>query len=186
MSANECWRHCCCFSLEEKIAWAVQNDVVPPDEVLAEWRVRRARDAAVVDVEQVHSAQVDDKLGDAKCCCSPGGKVSPNAPGDCCKSHETEAERHADDAAACRTVSNAEYPPRVKFILGLFARKCKGIDGFWSAFAQCVMPPGSVEVSFEQTSQFLAIVESPTQGAGRERPPLPPPRFEAFRLGFTI
>ncbi len=35
-SAEQCWRHCCCHSLAERIAWARQHHVQPPDDVLAE------------------------------------------------------------------------------------------------------------------------------------------------------
>jgi len=30
-SAEECWRHCCCFSAEERLAWAAAHDVEPPE-----------------------------------------------------------------------------------------------------------------------------------------------------------
>ncbi len=30
-SAEECWRHCCCFSAEERFAWAAAHDVEPPE-----------------------------------------------------------------------------------------------------------------------------------------------------------
>src|SRR5438105_14669671 len=29
-SAEQCWRHCCCFTPEEKWAWAEAHGVVPP------------------------------------------------------------------------------------------------------------------------------------------------------------
>src|SRR5205814_409462 len=35
-SAEECWRHCCCHSLAERMAWARENHVRPPDDVLAD------------------------------------------------------------------------------------------------------------------------------------------------------
>lgn len=31
MSAEHCWQHCCCMSLEDRLAWAERNDVTPPD-----------------------------------------------------------------------------------------------------------------------------------------------------------
>src|SRR5437660_274407 len=33
-SAEECWRHCCCFTLEQRLAWARANQVEPPTFVL--------------------------------------------------------------------------------------------------------------------------------------------------------
>src|SRR5262245_63434975 len=29
-SAADCWQHCCCFSPEQRQAWAQAHDVVPP------------------------------------------------------------------------------------------------------------------------------------------------------------
>ena len=34
-NAEMCWRNCCCFSNEQKIAWASKNGVTPPAYVLA-------------------------------------------------------------------------------------------------------------------------------------------------------
>ncbi len=39
-SADACWRHCCCLSLLEKLEWARDNHVTPPDYVLAEAELR--------------------------------------------------------------------------------------------------------------------------------------------------
>jgi hypothetical protein len=35
MSADSCWDHCCCFSREQKLAWAVEHGVEVPAWVLA-------------------------------------------------------------------------------------------------------------------------------------------------------
>jgi hypothetical protein len=34
-SADECWHHCCCHTNREKVAWAHEHDVTPPDFVIA-------------------------------------------------------------------------------------------------------------------------------------------------------
>ena len=33
-SADNCWRNCCCFTMEEKLAWAKRNGVRPPQFIL--------------------------------------------------------------------------------------------------------------------------------------------------------
>ena len=35
-SAEQCWRHCCCHTLAQRLEWARENHVQPPDYVLAE------------------------------------------------------------------------------------------------------------------------------------------------------
>ncbi|HEY2760701.1 MAG TPA: hypothetical protein VGI75_08155 [Pirellulales bacterium] len=39
-SAEECWRHCCCFTLTERLAWAREHHITPPDYALAEARAK--------------------------------------------------------------------------------------------------------------------------------------------------
>src|ERR1700685_2665603 len=34
-SAEECWHHCCCHTNREKVAWAQEHGVTPPDFVVA-------------------------------------------------------------------------------------------------------------------------------------------------------
>lgn len=55
-NADRCWRSCCCHTLAERIAWARENHVRPPDYVLAEAR------AAGIDV-------CDDCHESKACCC---------------------------------------------------------------------------------------------------------------------
>ena len=35
-NAEQCWRQCCCFTNEQKLAWARKNGVTPPVELLAD------------------------------------------------------------------------------------------------------------------------------------------------------
>jgi hypothetical protein len=46
--ADDCWRHCCCFSSDERLAWAQAHQIRPPREaeaVLAQgWHAPRLRD----------------------------------------------------------------------------------------------------------------------------------------------
>jgi hypothetical protein len=36
LSAEQCWRNCCCHSVAQRLAWAEQEGVTPPDYVLAQ------------------------------------------------------------------------------------------------------------------------------------------------------
>jgi hypothetical protein len=38
-TAEHCWHNCCCHTLAERIEWARENHVRPPDDVLAEAKV---------------------------------------------------------------------------------------------------------------------------------------------------
>src|SRR5438132_7984698 len=47
-TAEECWRHCCCFSAEERWSWAQEHGVQPPDyaerPAAKSWSTARLRD----------------------------------------------------------------------------------------------------------------------------------------------
>lgn len=54
--AETCWRQCCCFNTEQKIAWAEEHGVAVPAFLLAE-------------VEAPATCSADGELGDLKPCC---------------------------------------------------------------------------------------------------------------------
>jgi hypothetical protein len=54
--AETCWRQCCCFNTEQKIAWAKEHGVKVPAFLLAE-------------VEAPTTCSADAELGDLKACC---------------------------------------------------------------------------------------------------------------------
>ena len=46
-SAESCWKQCCCYTNEEKLAWAMQQGISPPPEIVAEvLAARQAKDKA--------------------------------------------------------------------------------------------------------------------------------------------
>jgi hypothetical protein len=47
-TADQCWKgDCCCFTLEEKLAWAAANGIEPPDHVRPLVEARKARSSPV-------------------------------------------------------------------------------------------------------------------------------------------
>jgi hypothetical protein len=44
-SADECWKHCCCHTLTERLAWAEREGVTPPAYVLAQVEAELAKPA---------------------------------------------------------------------------------------------------------------------------------------------
>lgn len=68
-TAEDCWRHCCCHSPEERMAWAEAHHVTPPDYAekpsTAGWNQPRQRD-------------VDDGMSQCACC-HPQQDAKPSA-----------------------------------------------------------------------------------------------------------
>lgn len=72
-TADQCWRSCCCHTVEERVAWAHANGVEVPAfvqaELAAEPRVEQAcavRRAGCADCEAVRQAEVAEQA--ASCC----------------------------------------------------------------------------------------------------------------------
>jgi hypothetical protein len=64
-SAEQCWKHCCCFTRSERLAWAVRRGVKPPREVVVEIRLKPGDKHDRVAVS--HRA----------CCAKPSSKTKP-------------------------------------------------------------------------------------------------------------
>lgn len=62
-SAEQCWSHCCCYTMEERLEWALRNDVVPPapyDALFREYKKNHSRPESCCA----------DKHHHAETCCS--------------------------------------------------------------------------------------------------------------------
>ncbi|MCO8125123.1 hypothetical protein NHH03_25530 [Stieleria sp. TO1_6] len=118
-TADYCWDKCCCHSDAEKLQWAFENDVTPPD-----FLVQRASAAAtLVAATEIRLPQPNS------CCCSAGKSncdVSPNHSTTLGEPPETDK----------RSAS-------VRIVLLQDAAKCHGIDLIWSLFSQLVVDDAS-------------------------------------------
>ena len=170
-TAEECWRHCCCFSPEERFAWAREHHVQPPPYAepprAGSWRTVRLRDRA--------EGQAGPKAC-ASCCGGKGPAKDPPAPArkSCCTGKK-------DDHSCCQADSSAKESRRShKRALpgrpGLNPLHCQGLGSLWAG-GGTVPPPPSVFVwrPCLEPAGWLSLpnavppVLSPT-------PPEPPPR----------
>jgi hypothetical protein len=113
-NAEQCWRHCCCFTPEEKLAWAEAHSVVPPDyaeqPAVAGWHTARQRDR-----------EADRTCGRCQCC----------EGGSCC---ETPARRSAPKRG----------DPVHTWVLGFAAARCHGSSTLWMSTGAVTPPAPSV------------------------------------------
>lgn len=156
-SAKQCWKKCCCFTNAQKLAWAKAHRVQPPTFVVeaAKRETPRHTVAGQVSVEK------------AQACCTATGachagpareKVSVSVPGQKRKSES-----------------------KSKFVIGVQALQCQGIDQ--SIFGQLVsVEPPAVSVflfdNFDQGEVVPPLRCAPLVPCDQE-PPTPPPRQAA-------
>jgi len=167
-TAEECWRHCCCHSLAERLQWARENHVQPPDYVLAE-----ARAAGI--------QWSDDEPRDSHLTCrSDGGRYkgcsSAAAKGSCC--------------CCCSKCSAAENPnpnpirkpdskPHPRGVVLIAALACQGFGTDWISATISLPPPAPVHWTMAPGPvgriEFGRDLFSPFSAP----PPVPPPRSPA-------
>lgn len=98
MTAAQCWRgDCCCFTLEEKLAWAEANGIEPPQHVRPMVEARRQQSAVAakpscctrvspatttMDSPPVVQADCDNS---AKSCCSIASPLAESELPACCE-----------------------------------------------------------------------------------------------------
>lgn len=88
-SAEHCWRSCCCHTLAERLAWAAENGVIPPDFALAE-----ARAADLDATGRPLAAQLAAHATASRNCCTSQSCCKSTATGSCCSSHHDSNHKH--------------------------------------------------------------------------------------------
>ncbi|MBW3598507.1 MAG: hypothetical protein KY475_14700, partial [Planctomycetes bacterium] len=100
-SAEQCWTDCCCFSLEERLAWAARHGVEPPPGL---------RRLAAMQTQTSNRKR-------------------------CCQSACDSPTKGSDEAPLLRS------QPRVRWVSGIQARRCRGLATEWNVFGGAVAPP---------------------------------------------
>jgi hypothetical protein len=176
-TAEQCWRHCCCFTAEERWAWARAHGVEPP--AYAE-KPSEGRAATVRERECCRSLTVAAHP-------SPAGwntaklrdratQNTEQAAKSCCR---TSAKR----SACCQTTSDhpAKQPPaksgRVRWGTVLAAWQCQGGTTLWVSVGAVlpVFPPPEWHPDWPPPSH-LALTNAIACSVPRT-PLAPPPRL---------
>jgi hypothetical protein len=151
-SADECWHHCCCMNNKEKLAWAREHGVTPPDFVVA-----------AAEQEHDEPAQICNR--------EEGGKnvVAEHA---CCR------HKHHDAANGSHDRHDAEKSgPKVHLVLSDLARQCSGLPQIILLFSDAL--PGVAAVQWRPTEALLGyVVAAPRSFVSADlAPPVPPPKL---------
>jgi hypothetical protein len=157
-SAEECWHHCCCHTNREKVAWAHEHGVTPPDFVVA-------------------AAEKEGESSEHACCHRPA----------CAKCAAKAAEgKHTE--LTCDVSTHHERPPaagqpgkkgalRSVFVLTDLARRCRNLPQFWSLLGQAL--PVRIETAWSFDKKIVGrVFEAPVLKWRVERSaPVPPPKL---------
>jgi hypothetical protein len=147
-NAEACWRGCCCHTNAEKLAWAKNNGVTPPDYL----HVAAAKEGNVIG-----------KVA-ASCCDQPAVTSCCSTSGQC------DAEGLAEDVAT----SSHEW--QWSIVPAVSARKCQGLAQLWLMLS--TVPPGAkpYEVKLETLIAGRVEVFDIACVEGSYPPATPPPK----------
>lgn len=180
MSAEQCWRSCCCFSNREKLAWARANHVEPPDYVLqaCEQEETCSLDAAVHSHETT-AHETTSHAAPSRCCCkkkrsllesvecpkrtvaSPRQTIVAKKIGaSCCERKVTSCCQRKSEGKAI-TGAEAQNPQsntgKTIWVLGLQARQCRG-EGPLGLFADLPSVPPESPAVYQNPLLFLGTI----------------------------
>ena len=199
-TADECWDHCCCYSVEQKLAWAAKFDVVPPIQRVTD--IDSDDSDVPFDLAELHvdhigqdimgpdcdspSHEVDDEVDGQSCCHS--GSVEPDSMADGRLVQVTSIDDHDDgderrqghdshhsltDCGSCSSPSGAS---KFRFVLSSLARFCKSLPSLWVTTGAVILVIAEPKWQFDWSfSESLSLV-APRPECSRGAPPAPPPR----------
>jgi hypothetical protein len=149
-SAAACWKNCCCFTREQKLAWAAQRGIVPPL-------------SAAAPLAQKESSSS---------CCARGLLAA-------CTSQPRPKAGGESRAAGARQTTHPSNPPlenQVEIAVGALAQHCQGLPLLWTILGGA-LPPVQFGLRFSLDPGEWLRVESAAAAACSSSPEVPPPRM---------
>ena len=159
-SAEQCWSHCCCFTHEQKLAWAKAHRVSVPEHL-----VHGDHD----HVSHVSSVAVRSDPS-RSCVAAASGNSRPS-------SARSAREEHTVGAASCgRCATPKTRPVATTSVVVVQALKCRGLATYWCSVGAVVPPPPALNWEFDWTCRGQLLADCPQLVALDDSPPTPPPR----------
>jgi len=124
-NAEECWKHCCCFSREEHLTWARTIGIEPPPVIDHSkdggWHVARQRDLP------------NDESNEDCARCREKRAENLVHPKECC----------SDSANTSKVTAAATQAPsktRPAWVIGVSVLRCQGLATYWVAMGAVSLP----------------------------------------------
>ena len=177
VSADQCFKKCCCHTPAQLLAWARRNDLELAVLAALEQRVATEVPAATI-VSSASCCTTPSIIAQATCCTADAPAVPPNNMTDCCSTGRPPASA----GVACVVVAGdpeprAEEEPLSRRTVVLKAMlACGGIVAEWFSIGGAPPPPAVVAVACVSP---LAVTLVDRDEALRPRhvvPDVPPPR----------
>lgn len=151
-SAEHCWKHCCCHTLEERLAWAKRAGDEPPSFIR----------------QQLLSANTDPA------CCTRHTDAS--TPATTRSGQQPTTRTCCASTATCRT-ANAPY----QSLDGWRALACQATGNQWTLATPTIPAAPMSAADTQQRIEWIIAPHRPLALNPYLSPPVPPPRLHADR-----
>lgn len=191
-SAEQCWRNCCCHSHQEKMEWAEEHNVTPPEyflDLLEEEQVATGQfTERAVCVEPVvaqaccDSSPGKDKCSSAEIVCQTAKANGVQRP--CCSDREQSCCGKSCKVAATKTAEATREAPTESgengpgYVIRALALKCQGQSSALNLLPWMTHSRPQNLSCTEQPCSFSPPVSSHCHSRTLE-PPVPPPKISS-------
>lgn len=145
--ARACWGSCCCMSDQEKLAWAREHGLEPPQDAKISLAARRPAAAC------------------GSCCTS-----KPNKTEVC---HESASKTCAVAPEAAASCDDDQAP---HMVLLTAQNHCQGYSSWLLLWSSALIEPPPADWALDTTPPALLVTRNDRASVLFERPPTPPPR----------
>jgi hypothetical protein len=161
-NAEQCWRHCCCHTLGERLEWAWIHHVQPPDYVLAEAKAQGIDWQG--EPEHDRCVDLDGCAIPRETCCH-------------CSAPASSSGEHGGDGVRGHAGLFRTKPSVVAGIVIIKALECQGIASNWLVAIVSLAPPSSMRWSMAWNPTGRITDARQARPSFTAQPPTPPPRL---------
>jgi hypothetical protein len=169
-SAEECWRHCCCLSLVEKLTWAREHQVNPPIYVILEARQHG------IDWIAFCSGKSASPAMQFQSHCAHCGQSGSSAVAAVASQNRAQSPQLAADVNGKNRVNDRHSQGIVLNEM----LKCRGAAQHWLSLVSSIVPP--TQTGFTASDEIVVFLNVLSERANSHssQPPSPPPRSFAI------
>lgn len=166
-SAKQCWKKCCCFSHQQKVAWAKEHGVTIP--------LTQSADAK----DQPQKLNLVSNRQHRSCCRTANlQENSSNAvSGEDCCSEDSSATKSCCAKRPQRETAKIQYnDSKSSVLIGMLVEKCQGVSVSWVALPWIILEKPQ-ELPLAYCPLIASVIpHSDAESGVSDRPPTPPPK----------
>jgi hypothetical protein len=165
MTAEQCWKNCCCSTQSQRIAWATKNGHKIPGWVLVK--------SATLTEESETETKLSTASGKPHACClkDADSHVTPTSSVTCTKTSEKTP------SCCSKKSSSKQTPKTAPGLVWEQVQKCQGQQQFWALVSTIAPVSHTAHISFAHELCETLMLSNARIASQADQPAIPPPRF---------